>query len=319
MGPYRRDLGVGVGAGGEAAARMVAGSLRGKRVNVGEILFQGALLLTLLLSLGVLATLLAGVVHDGWTVFRDQGVGFVTSELSGSPDRAGIWQGIWGSLLLMAFVVVFSFPLGIGAAIYLEEYAPDTAVTRFMSTNIRNLAGVPSIVYGLLGLSIFVLVLGPVTGGLTPISGGLTLAVMVLPIVIITSMEAIRAVPGSIREAAYGVGSTKWQVVRHHVIPYASPGILTGTVLSVARALGETAPLILVGAVTGFFFQSGGNPIDRLRGPYTSLPTIVFSWSRLPGDQFRHLAAAAIMALMVVILAVNATAIVLRNHYERKW
>jgi phosphate transport system permease protein len=319
MGQYLPDLGTEIGSGRAAAASVVARSLRGKRVDVRGTIFQAALLLTMLVSLGVLATLIAQVVNEGWVVFRDRGTSFLTSPLSASAARAGVWQGMSGSLLLVIFVVVFAFPVGIGAAIYLEEYAADTPLTRFMTTNIRNLAGVPSIVYGLLGLAIFVLVLRSVTGGLTVISGGLTLAVLVLPIVIITSMEAIRAVPQGIREAAYGVGATQWQVVRHHVLPYASPGILTGTVLSVARALGETAPLILVGAVTGFFFQASGNPIARLRGPYTSLPTIVFSWSRLPGEDFRHLAAAAILVLLVVILAINATAILLRNRYERKW
>jgi phosphate transport system permease protein len=319
MGLYRPDLGTEIGSGGAAAAGAVSRALQGKRVDVRGTVFQMALLLTLVLSLGVLATLITQVVSDGWTVFRDRGAGFLTSPLSASAARAGVWQGIWGSLSIVAFVVVFAFPTGIGAAIYLEEYAPDTPLTRFMTTNIRNLAGVPSIVYGLLGLAIFVLALRSVTGGLTVVSGGLTLAVLVLPIVIITSMEALRAVPQSIREAAYGVGATKWQVVRHHVLPYATPGVLTGTVLSVARALGETAPLILVGAVTGFFFQASGSPIARLRGPYTSLPTIVFSWSRLPGEDFRHLAAAAILVLLVVILAINATAILLRNRYERKW
>jgi phosphate transport system permease protein len=188
-----------------------------------------------------------------------------------------------------------------------------------MTTNIRNLAGVPSIVYGLLGLAIFVLAAGPITGGLTVISGGLTLAILVLPIVIITSMEALRAVPSSIREAGYAVGATQWEVIRSHVLPYASPGIFTGTVLAMARALGETAPLILVGAVTGFFFVSSGGLVERLQGPYTTLPTVVFAWSRLPEEEFRHMAAAASVLLMVLILVVNGAAILLRNRYERKW
>jgi len=302
-----------------STADVVRQALRGKRLDLRGTIFQLALLLTLIVSLGVLAALLVQVIGDGWVVFRDRGVDFLTSPLSASAKRAGIQQGLIGSVILMIFVILLAFPIGIGAAIYLEEYAKDNTMTRFMTANIRNLAGVPSIVYGLLGLAIFVLVLKPLTGGLSAFSGGLTLAVLVLPIVIITSMEAIRAVPQSIREAAYGVGATKWQVVRHHVLPYASSGILTGTVLSIARALGETAPLILVGAITGVFFQSSGNPIDRLQGPYTSLPTVVFSWTRLPAAEFRHLAAAAIMVLLVVILAINATAILLRNRYERKW
>ena len=317
MGLYRPDLGTEIAAGAPDAA--IRRALRGQRVDVPGALFRWTLLGTLIVSLAVLAALLVQVTGDGWVVFRDRGMDFLTSPLSAAAERAGVWQGLVGSMLLMGFVIVLAFPIGIGAAVYLEEYAPDTWLTRFMTTNIRNLAGVPSIVYGLLGLAIFVLVLRPITGGLSVISGGLTLAVLVLPIVIITSMEAIRAVPLSIREAAYGVGATQWQVIRHHVLPYASSGILTGTVLSVARALGETAPLILVGAITGFFFVSGGGPIDKLQGPYTSVPTVVFNWSRLPGEDFKHLAAAAIMVLLVVILAINAAAILLRNRYERKW
>jgi phosphate transport system permease protein len=319
MGLYRPDLGTEIGVGRTAAADVVARALRGKRLDLRGAIFRFALMMTLVISLGVLVTLLVQVVGDGWVVFRDRGIDFLRSPMSALASRAGVWQGLWGSMLLMMFVILLAFPIGIGAAIYLEEYATDNSLNRLMTSNIRNLAGVPSIVYGLLGLAIFVLFLRPLTGGLTVISGGLTLAVLVLPIVIITSMEAVRAVPDSIREAAYGVGATKWQVIRHHVLPYASSGILTGTVLSVARALGETAPLILVGAITGVFFQSSGGPIAKLSGPYTSLPTIVFNWSRQPGEHFRQLTAAAIMVLLVVILAINATAILLRNRYERKW
>jgi phosphate transport system permease protein len=319
MGLYRPDLGGEIAVPRPPSADIVGRALRGKRLDLWGTVFRFALLATLVISLGVLATLLTQVISEGWTVFRDRGASFLTSDMSALASRAGVWQGLWGSMLLMVFVILLAFPIGIGAAIYLEEYAADTGVNRLITANIRNLAGVPSIVYGLLGLAIFVLFLRPLTGGLTAVSGGLTLAVLVLPIVIITSMEAIRSVPDSIREAAYGVGATKWQVIRHHVLPYASSGILTGTVLSVARALGETAPLILVGAITGVFFQSSGGPIAKLQGPYTSLPTIVFNWSRQPGDQFKHLTAAAIMVLLVVILAINAVAIILRNRYERKW
>lgn len=319
MGLYRPDLGGELAVPRPPSADLIGRALRGKRLDLRGTVFRFALLATLVISLGVLATLLAQVVSEGWTVFRDRGASFLTSDMSALASRAGVWQGVWGSLLLMVFVIFLAFPIGIGAAIYLEEYAADTGLNRLITANIRNLAGVPSIVYGLLGLAIFVLFLRPLTGGLTAVSGGLTLAVLVLPIVIITSMEAIRSVPDSIREAAYGVGATKWQVIRHHVLPYASSGILTGTVLSVARALGETAPLILVGAITGVFFQSSGGPIAKLQGPYTSLPTIVFNWSRQPGEQFKHLTAAAIMVLLVVILAINAVAIILRNRYERKW
>ena len=320
MGLRRPDLGTELAAPGPLSPTdVVSQALRGRRSNVGGWLFEGALLLTLLLSLAVLLTLLAQVFAEGWRVFADRGTSFFTSPMSASASRAGIVQGLAGSLILMGFVALLAFPVGVGAAIYMEEYAPDNRFTRFLNANIRNLAGVPSIVYGLLGLAIFVLVFREFTGGLTAISGGLTLAILVLPIFIITSSEALRAVPNNLREAGYAVGATKWQVVRSHVLPYATPGILTGTVLSIARALGETAPLILVGAITGFFFVSSGTPIERLRGPYTTLPTIIFNWSRLPGDDFRHLTAAAITVLMVLILVVNATAILLRNRYERKW
>ena len=318
MGLYRPDLGTEIpvrGSTGDAVRQV----LRGTRVDVRGRVFEGALFLTLLISLGVLVTLLTDVIGTAMSVFTERGAGFLTNELSALPSRAGIWQGLVGSLMLMVIVVVLAFPLGIAAAVYLEEYAPDTRLTRLLSTNVRNLAGVPSIVYGLLGLSIFVLVLRPVTGGLTVISGGLTLAILVLPIVIITSAEAIRAVPQALREAGYAVGATKWEVIRHHVLPYASPGILTGTVLAIARALGETAPLLLVGAVTGSFFVASGNLAEKFRGPYTSLPTIIFNWSRLPGEDFKHLAAAAIVVLMALILVINTTAIILRNRFERKW
>jgi phosphate transport system permease protein len=318
MGLYRPDLGTEIPH--TAATRdAVAAALRGKRREIGGWVFEMALLLTLLLSLGVLVTLVVQITSTGWDVFTTRKLGFLTSNLSSIASRAGVWQGLVGSLMLMVFVIVLAFPLGIGAAVYLEEYAPDNVATRILTANIRNLAGVPSIVYGLLGLAIFVLALRPLTGGLTVISGGLTMAILVLPIVIITSMEALRAVPGSIREAGYSVGATKWEVVRSHVLPYASPGIFTGTVLSMARALGETAPLILVGAITGTFFVAAGSPIERLQGPYTTLPTVIFNWSRQPGQEFEHMAAAASVLLMALILLVNATAILLRNRYERKW
>jgi phosphate transport system permease protein len=226
-----------------------------------------------------------------------------------------------GSLLLMVFVVVVAFPLGIGAAVYLEEYARDTRFTRLLQTNIRNLAGVPSIVYGLLGLAIFAELLRGATGGFSLMAGGLTLGILVLPIVIITSSEALRAVPQSIREAGYGVGATRWEVIRSHVLPSAAPGILTGTVLTLGRALGETAPLLLVGAGTTFFASGGASFLEQIRQDrgYTSLPTMIFAWVRQPNPDFRALTAAAIVVLLVVLLTINATAVLLRNRYEREW
>lgn len=293
--------------------------LKGKKVDAGGLALQGLLLTALLVSLAVLVVLLATVVSGGWQVLTQRGTDFLRQPLSSLAEFAGVWQGIVGSLLLMMFVVVIAFPLGIGAAVYLEEYARDTRFTRFINVNIRNLAGVPSIVYGLLGVAVFVEALRQVTGGRSVISGGLTIAILVLPIVIITAAEALRAVPDGIREAGFGVGATKWEVVRHHVLPAASPGILTGLILSLSRALGETAPLLLVGAVTGFLATGNQSFFSQLKGPFTSLPTIVFAWSTQPSTDFRALTSAAIVVLLAVILVANATAIILRNRFDKRW
>lgn len=298
---------------------VVRSNLRRHGVDWRGTLFEGALLFALLISLGFLVLLVGRIFSQGLGVLTERGTSFLTGQMSSLPSRAGVWQGLTGSLVLMVFVVATAFPLGIAAAVYLEEYAPDTAFTRFITANVRNLAGVPSIVYGLLGLAIFVKAMSRFTGGLSVISGGLTLAILVLPIVVITASEALRAVPQGIREAGYGVGATKWEVVRSHVLPAAAPGILTGTVLSLARAFGETAPLILTGAVTGVFFTGSGSVVDKLQGAYTSLPTIVYGWSRLPQEEFQRLTAAAIIVLLVMLLTVNGAAIWLRNRYERKW
>lgn len=298
---------------------VVRGALQGRRVDAREVAFQAVLLLALLLALAVLVALIADVVVESFPMFRLRGTTFLGENLSSLPERAGVLQGIWGSLGIMAFVVVVAFPLGIAAAVYLEEYAKDNRLTRFVQSSIRNLAGVPSVVYGLLGLAIFVQLLSGMTGGRTLMSGGLTMAVLVLPIVIITSAEAIRAVPQSIREAGFGVGATRWEVIRGHVLPYAAPGILTGTVLAFARALGETAPLLLIGGAPGFFATAEQGLVDTVRGPYTALPAIIFNWSREARTEFKDLAAAAIVVLLVVLLAINAAAIYLRNRYERTW
>lgn len=302
-----------------STADIVRKGLRRHGVDWKSVVFEGTLLLALLISFGVLGALLARVFAQGWSVFADRGTSFLTSSMSSIPGKAGIWQGLLGSLELMVFVVMIAFPLGIAAAVYLEEYAGDTRFTRFVTANVRNLAGVPSIVYGLLGLAIFVKASSGFTGGPSVISGGLTLSILVLPIVVITASEALRAVPLGIREAGYGVGATRWEVVRSHVLPAAAPGILTGTILSLARAFGETAPLILVGAVTGVFFTGNGSLLGKFRGAYTSLPTIVYAWSKKPQPQFQQLAAAAIIALLVLLLTVNSAAVYLRNRYERKW
>ena len=283
------------------------------------LIFQGVLLLSLLFSLVVLFVLLADLLNRGLPTLIDRGLGFITSPTSANPERAGIIQAIFGTLMMAAIVALVAFPIGIMTSIYLEEYAPDNRVTRFINVNIRNLAGVPSVVYGLLGLAIFVIALEPLTQGRTMIAGGITLAILVLPIVIITSAEAIRAVPRALREAGYGVGASRWEVTRMLVMPAAASGILTGTVLSLARALGETAPLILVGAVLGGFSTGNKGVIDQVFGRYTALPVTVYDWARKPQAEFRELTAAAILVLLAITILANAIAIYMRNRTERSW
>jgi phosphate transport system permease protein len=299
-------------------------ALRGQRHDVRGRIFAAALLLTLLVSLAVLIVLLGSVLAEAWPVLASRGLGFLGDNLSQFDSRAGVRQGVIGSLILITFVALIAVPLGIGAALYLQEYARDTRLNRALIANIRNLAGVPSIVYGIFGVVVFAQTLRSVTGpehsGLSYITGGLTLSVLVMPFMIIITMEALRAVPRGIREAAYGVGATRWEVVRSHVLPYAAPGVFTGAILALARAFGETAPLLLVGAVTGYLTPGGsGNLLETLQGRYTALPTIIYNWARQPGDAWGHLTAAAIVVLLAVILVVNLVAIVLRNRYERKW
>ena len=294
-------------------------SLRSSGVDWRSIVFEAILLFSLLVSLAIMFKMIADVVGRALPVVQERGADFLTSASSSRASRAGVIQGLFGTLMMAVFVAVFAFPVGILTAVYLEEYAPDNRLTRFINVNIRNLAGVPSVVYGLLGLTIFVIGLKGLTGGPSMISGGLTLAVLVLPIVIITSAEAIRGVPRALREAGYGVGASRWEVTRLLVLPYAAPGILTGTVLSLSRALGETAPLILVGAVLGGFSTGNKSVLDQVFGSYTAMPVMVYDWARRPQADFRELTAAAIIVLLVVTLLANAIAILLRNRYERTW
>ncbi len=303
-----------------STTELVGRELRRRRFDLTGAFFSVLLLTALLLSLLVLATLLVDIAVTGWPVLAERGMGFVTSGLSAEAAQAGPWQGIVGSLAVVVLVMVFVFPIGIGAAIYLEEYAPDTRLTRVINANIRNLAGVPSIVYGLLGLAVFVKLLAGLTGGRTIIAGGLTLAVLVLPIMIITAAEALRAVPDSLRQAALAVGATRWEMIRHHVLPVAAPAVLTGTVLTIARAFGETAPLLLAGAVVGNFLSGGGLGLweQLTAGKYTVLPVIIFNWARQPQQDFVALTSAGIIVLLVVLLTVNAAAIILRDRFERK-
>jgi phosphate transport system permease protein len=300
-------------------AGTVRRSLRRQRIDVAGYAFAVILLLSLLLSLALLAVLVVDQLGRGLPVLAERGVGFLSAPLSSNPARAGVIQGLIGSAVLALIVALTAFPIGILTAVYLEEYAPATRLSRFIDINIRNLAGVPSVVYGLLGLAVFVALLRSfgTSNGANIITGGLTLAVLILPLVIITSAEAIRAVPTTLREAGFGIGASRWQVVRQLILPSAAPGILTGTVLALSRALGETAPLILVGAVLGSF-SAGRSLADLFGGAFTALPVIVYDWARKPQDEFRALTSAAIIVLLLLTLIANGFAILLRNRYEHR-
>ena len=249
---------------------------------------------------------------------------FLTTSSNSTPELAGIRTAILGSAWLVVITVAFAVPVGVGAAIYLEEFAKRNRMNDFIQTNINNLAGVPSIIYGMLGLAVFVRLLEPLTSGSlfgtgvdsgrTVLSAGLTLGLLTLPVVIISSQEAIRAVPNSLRQAGMSLGATRWQTVRSHVLPVALPGILTGTILAIARAIGETAPLILVGAASFITLDPSG-PFSK----FTALPIQIFQWTALPQFEFKHLAAAASLALLVMLLLLNAVAVLLRNRYSRRF
>lgn len=292
--------------------------IQGKADTKGAA-FKLVLQFGLLFTIVILGVLLFQVFSDGWPVLADRGTDFLSAPLRSQADEAGVAQGLRGTMWIGILVVVIAFPLGIAAALYLEEYAPKNRLTSFIELNIRNLAGVPAVVYGILGFSIFVKALDGFTGGRTVLAGGITMAILVLPIVIITASEAVRAVPQSLREAGYGVGATKSEVIRSHVLPYAAPGILTGTLLSLSRALGEAAPLILVGAVTGRLGQTTGlfDP-SQLQERFTAMPIVIASWAQRPQPEFLDNAAAAIIVLLVIVLLANTTAILLRNRYEKK-
>ena len=248
---------------------------------------------------------------------------FLRTPASATPETAGIRTAILGSLWLVVITVAFAVPVGVGAALYLEEFAKPSRLNSFIQTNINNLAGVPSIIYGMLGLAILVRALEPITSGAifgtgsengrTVLAAGLTLGLLTLPVVIISSQEALRAVPSSLRQAGMSLGATRWQTVRSQVLPVAVPGILTGTILAVARAIGETAPLILVGAAS-FITSDPAGPFSK----FTALPIQIFQWTALPQEEFRNIAAAASLTLLIMLLVLNAGAVILRNRYSRR-
>lgn len=296
---------------------LVDARLRGRKADVGGAVFQYLLWASLGIVLIALIALLVSVSGEGLAKLNERGLwDFMNSPFSVRPERAGVYQGIVGTVTTAVIVSVFAFPVGVASAIYLEEYATDNAFTRLVNVVVRNLAGVPAVVYGLLGLAIFVK--GPfegLTGGRSVLSAGLTLAVLVLPIVIITAAEAIRAVPQSLREGGFGVGATRWEVTRTLVLPNALPAILTGTILGLARALGEAAPLLLVGAKDGVF--SGGDWGD-LTGDFTALPSMISDWSTRPAEKWNAATQAAILVTLALVLGINTIGILLRNRFEKK-
>ena len=282
-----------------------------RKRRIGKV-FVAICFASTLVGIVALVALIADVLYESW--------GWVTVEfLTYPPSRfidsylpggrgAGLYPALVGSIFLIILTAIFTMFLGVGAAIYLEEYAPDNRLTAFIEANIANLAGVPSIVYGLLGLAIFVRAIG---FGASLIAGALTLTLLILPIVIVSSQEALAAVPDTQRQAAYGMGATQWEVIRDIVLPRALPGIMTGTILSLSRAIGETAPILMVGAATSMFTAP-----YSLTGPFSAMPMQIFDWARLPQAEFQHVAAAGIVVLLTVLVLMNAIAIYIRNRYD---
>ena len=270
--------------------------------------FHGLCLLSVCIALGMLAVLLIYLLQQGVTGIDWS---FLTSFPSRHPDKAGIKAAMLGSIYVVLVAGVVSFTLGVATALFLEEYATRSKFAKIAKINIANLAGVPSIVYGILGLQIFV---HSMHLGSSVLAGGFTLALLVLPIVIVAASEAVRAVPPSLREGSYALGATRWQVIWHMVIPQAFPGILTGVILAVSRAIGETAPLIAMGALT-FVPFTPDSPLSR----FTVLPIQIFNWTSRPQEGFRETAAAGIIVLLVILLVMNAGAVILRNRFQNKW
>ncbi len=264
----------------------------------------------------------AEVQFRSWVSFR-----FLNATLSTVPEKAGLRMPILGSFMVIMVTILFSFPIGVGTALHLEEFAQDTRLNRIIEINIYNLSGVPSIIYGLLGLAVFVRFMEPITSGAifgmshggetangrTILSAGLTLGLLILPIIIINTQEALKAIPQSLRDSAYGLGATRWQVIWHHVLPAAMDRILTGAIIAVSRALGETAPLVVIGA-SAFLTRDPSSIFDK----FTTMPIMIYNWTAYPQEEFRNLAAAAIIVLLVLLLSLNAGAIILRDKIGKK-
>ncbi len=287
--------------GGDDAAR----GIRVRRVV--DLVFQGVALVVLLVTLAALAALIADVVRDGIGRLSWE---FLTSFGSRRASQAGIWHALMGSVYVILLTAAIAVPSGVGAAVYLEEYGGRSFTARLIEINITNLAAVPSVIYGLLGLGLFVRMLGL---GRSVLAGAATLALLVLPVVILSTREALRAVPNSIREGSYALGATKWQTIWNQLLPVAMPGILTGLILALSRAIGETAPLIIVGAVAYLNFTP-----DSVWSAFSVLPIQIFNWVSRPQAEFQTNAAAGILVLLALLLTMNAAAIWLRDRYQRK-
>jgi phosphate transport system permease protein len=279
---------------------------RGVRRNIG-LVFATVCFLATALGIVVLGMLLFDITRDGLGALSWD---FLRNFPSRFASRAGIRPALYGSLWTLGLTAAIAFPIGVGTAIWLEEYAPDNRFTRIVQMNIANLAGVPSIVYGILGLALFVRFVGM---GRSVLAGAFTLALLILPVIIIASQEAIKAVPNSIRLGAYALGATRWETIRFHVLPLALPGVMTGTILALSRAIGEAAPLLLIGALAFVPFVPSG-PLDE----FTVIPIQIFNWVSRPQPAFHQIAAAGSIVLLIALLTLNAVAIVLRNRYSRK-
>lgn len=284
-----------------------------QRQRIGQI-FKWLAFTATVIGLFFLAVLLLDTWNKsvGWLDWD-----FITSYPSRRPQDAGILAALVGSVVLVMLTALIAFPIGVSAAIYLEEYPTQGALTKFIQANIANLAGVPSIVYGLLGLAVFVRTFGL---GRSILAGALTMSLLVLPIVIISAQEAIRAVPSSLRQASFALGATRWQTIWNQVLPMAFPGILTGTILALSRAIGETAPLITIGALTfiAFLPVSANPPFVDVTSAFTVLPIQIFNWTSRPQAEFRNLAAAGIIVLLAILLGMNSIAIILRNRLSKR-
>jgi phosphate transport system permease protein len=320
---------------------------RSLRSRLTEIGFEWTGAAATWFGLGILLVLLLGVLWQGagWLTWS-----FLTNYDSRHPDQAGVLAGLWGSFWLVSLATVVAVPIGVGAAVFLEEYQTKGWLRTLIEVNLANLAGVPSIVYGILGMAVFVKMFGlfrhdpkvlelslgittiqiPLPFGRTVLSGALTLALLILPIVIVASREALRAIPGSIRHASYALGASHWQTVRHVVLPVAVPGIMTGVILAVARAIGETAPLLMIGAAIFLARTPGGieSPVDIVRHPhglveapfdhFTALPIQIYNWVSRPEPEYRHVAAAAIIVLLVLLQVFNIGASIARSRTRRR-